>query len=283
MSLRVLSLNVEMFSWKFNLDNSATRSDSIIRKILEDDYDIVCLQQLFDRNARDKFIKLLNIRYPYLNIDENYGSYLVGSNSGLSIFSKFPINEKYQHSFSNYGGSDHLSKKGIMGIQITFQEKPLYIYNTHLQSGSSDEFKSSYSSISYSPPLHSMSSLSNMFGYGPTSEEIRMKQIDECMGKIMTWSNYNMNPSFILTGEFNILTKESNILYKNLIKQVNVFDNTVKDSFNFSFSLHQTGLTESDKRTNYTFITNQLQGDCIMTDRFRENTPHVALAGIYKF
>jgi len=86
-SVKILTFNVQFLPAS---DDDETRSVAIARRIKAVDYDIVVLNEVFDEEARDKFVAELGSQFP------SYVAYLgddaVGSqDSGLMLFSRFPF------------------------------------------------------------------------------------------------------------------------------------------------------------------------------------------------
>lgn len=149
--IKVLSLNCSLLSAFFDLlplkPNILGRAKKIGHKILTlaEEPDVVCLQEAFDTDAVAIIRGIIKDTYPHDFEDRDCGAFLVGANSGLVIFSKYPIIDTLLHTYEEATGDSFLSKKGIMGVKL--QVKPdvseekykndayAFIFTTHLQAG----------------------------------------------------------------------------------------------------------------------------------------------------
>jgi endonuclease/exonuclease/phosphatase family metal-dependent hydrolase len=85
-SFRMVTFNVQFLPGS---DDDETRSVRIADRILAADYDIIVLNEVFDEEARDKFVEKLQATYP--SFVAYIGSSEIGEDSGLMLFSKFPF------------------------------------------------------------------------------------------------------------------------------------------------------------------------------------------------
>ena len=143
--------------------------NNIIKVLIEQDADIICLQEVFDNNIRNKLIKNLN-KYKYY-----WNDYLLGD--GLIIFSKYDIINSNKYKFKNFYGFDCFVRKGIISILIydNINKKNIWIHNTHLQS---DVYPFSKEKTSFN----------------------RMKQLDEIDKYLKEFNQIN----HIISGDLNI-------------------------------------------------------------------------------
>lgn len=135
-SLRVLSWNVS--SWTEN--QSATDAvgrmglrDLMMDAVKEQDADVLCFQEFFESYAPELFaanipvLKQLGFNYyffsPYIRTMNG------GLAGGLCIFSKFPITDTVF-----YQPQKGTNSEGIAVADIQFQNRPVRIINTHLES-----------------------------------------------------------------------------------------------------------------------------------------------------
>tara|TARA_B100001250_G_C19650982_1_gene722669 strand:- start:184 stop:882 length:699 start_codon:yes stop_codon:yes gene_type:complete len=103
---------------------------NIVKKIINFNSDIVCIQECFSDILLDKIKKETCTIYPYLITGSLKKKFVLGENSGLVILSKYPINFQLFHNYKSSSGCDSLSNKGYLIVKIG----KLNIVNTHLQS-----------------------------------------------------------------------------------------------------------------------------------------------------
>ena len=118
-----------------DLRSSNTRATEIAENIATNENtqpDIICFQEVFDRNASKNLLGIL--QNSYSNIVYNVAPNEVGLNSGLVIASKFPIIDINFRPFNNLSGEDYLSNKGLLKVTVDLgNNKSATIYNAHLQ------------------------------------------------------------------------------------------------------------------------------------------------------
>ena len=93
-SLRILTFNVAMLedmAFPWSSDTNEDRAARIATRIKQGDYDIVVLNEVFDEQARDKFVDKLSGKYPYYV--SKVDSTLIGAfeDSGIMLFSRYPF------------------------------------------------------------------------------------------------------------------------------------------------------------------------------------------------
>jgi len=191
--IHLLTYNIYLLPVKTNeystFDNF--RVNQFINKI--DKYNIICLQEVFTNNYKNINLLLKKCK------EKGYNSYFVKTpsffsqylvNGGLLILSKFKIHDSGFVPFFYNKSYDSLSEKGILYIKIICNNKPIYVFNTHLQANYDYNLTTSYKKVM----------------------KLQLKYI------INTLKNYKNNNSIILSGDFNIDNKEfklSNLMYYN--------------------------------------------------------------------
>lgn len=96
--------------------------------------DILCLQEFFPSYLTKKMISdLANLGFIYNFLPETPRIHKV-IGSGLAIFSKIPIVNKFFKWFSDSSSVDSLSDKGYQCAKIKVKSRDFYIVNTHMQS-----------------------------------------------------------------------------------------------------------------------------------------------------
>jgi len=157
------------------------------------EFDIICLQEVFENSLKEKIIYELSDNQPYYLLGDTYKRYLVGEDSGLMVLSKYPIEFVKEHILEEYNFPDRMANKTI----LYFKVGDLNLMTTHLQSN-------------------------NMFD----NSELSRKQLRQ----IVEFSPFE---KFIITGDLNnnesdkFLKKEKNNFDKTWLNQTHV--NLLKD------------------------------------------------------
>ena len=109
-----------------------SRAKAIGHELLKKDYDMLCLEKVFDNRARKVLTEELGARYPYRCGPANSGC-SIKANSGVWVLSKFPIHEMQEIEFDDCGCIECLSRKGAMLLEANFHGHPFELLATHLQ------------------------------------------------------------------------------------------------------------------------------------------------------
>lgn len=121
---------------------SEERIDQIAEKILAQDPDVICLQEMADEKSSLRLVELLagSYRDMYLNIGPRR---LIKGGSGLFVASKYPIEEPHFEQFIASTNAQKFEKKGFFNFFITNQGKRFaQIANTHLQPSKNELYPS---------------------------------------------------------------------------------------------------------------------------------------------
>jgi endonuclease/exonuclease/phosphatase family metal-dependent hydrolase len=140
------------------LPNEDVRIRRISKFLLEKQYDIICLQEMFRKDLVDYLFASLGACKRFetksfktelalpVNIPEvskyNYYAYASSHHkfgkacAGLLILAKFPIRQAHQIKFDAKGvGTDRAARKGFLCVELDVGGYPLFITNTHMQAG----------------------------------------------------------------------------------------------------------------------------------------------------
>jgi len=109
------------------------RAEAIGKWLATSDYDIIVFQEAFCPLARRKIRRLLETRFPYQAGPANRKLFSFKTNSGLWIFSTYPILSSQSIIFKNRHGWDALSRKGALMVEINVNGASAQIAATHLQ------------------------------------------------------------------------------------------------------------------------------------------------------
>ncbi len=158
-TLNVLTLNAACLpSWittRFNdLRPTEERAKEIADSIYKnsDKYDVICLQELFSEAAFTIIHDRLCEKYGY-SVHHAGRSY-VGFNSGLCIFSKFPIEGADFQRYSGLFGEDAFTNKGFLSADLAVGDKKVRVYTTHAQAGGYPKFFKRHWLIGPAASLH---------------------------------------------------------------------------------------------------------------------------------
>lgn len=127
----ILTFNCQLLLWHTDTE----RARKIALQIIEEGPHIVCLQEVFDDEARAAIADGLKDEYPYYVSRAGFKAACgLGEDSGLMIFSKFPIEKVKFVLFYNCvcGLSDSVASKGAVRADIRIDGKIVRVINTHL-------------------------------------------------------------------------------------------------------------------------------------------------------
>lgn len=165
-TFKLLCLNSWMIPFKRKKANTRAK---LIGKYSRE-YDFVMLQEVFNRRQRKLITREINRGEWFDNRYQTTPLFRI--NSGVFNLSKYKIIKSSFKRFSNCGGAQCLSGKGVLHTRVRLPNSlELDIYNTHLQPFSS-------------------------------GKSIRAKQIKEILAHIKKTNNNKR--AVILTGDFNI-------------------------------------------------------------------------------
>jgi len=131
-TLRILQWNVEGFHQYEEEQEGQTYFAKMMDLIKKQNADILCFEEYFDHinehNLRPNTNSIINVGYPYhYFVASDYGKN--DYESGIAIFSKYPIIDSVTFSFKDNGKGEHL-----LYADIKVNEKIFRIFATHLQS-----------------------------------------------------------------------------------------------------------------------------------------------------
>ncbi len=137
-SLKIISWNLHLLPAPvFAKSKKKLRVDSIANHFTVNDtsVDILLFQEVFHKKRRNQLIQGLDQLYPYHTpvINSAKGKPFK-TNSGLIIFSKTPFVQMSSIKYEDCSGSDCIAFKGAQFIHTVWNNVPLLIVNTHLNS-----------------------------------------------------------------------------------------------------------------------------------------------------
>lgn len=139
--LRILSWNIKMLPifLKKHSHGPMKRARIIPQHIIQDQIDIIVFQEAFDFWPRRAIHKRLKDHYPYHIGPANKG--IFRTNSGILIYSKFPIRHLGEVDFEDCEGNDCMAKKGALLVEGMHNGIKFQVLGTHLEAGGPPEIK----------------------------------------------------------------------------------------------------------------------------------------------
>ena len=132
--IKVLSWNIYMLPhFVATHSNKKERATAIGKTLLESDYDVIFFQEAFHPIARNRILDQLEEKYPFHAGPANKKFFSLKTNSGLWIFSRYPILYSQSIIYKNKFGVDALSRKGALLVEIDVNGQRIQIAGTHLQ------------------------------------------------------------------------------------------------------------------------------------------------------
>lgn len=142
-TIKIASWNIQMIPriyapfTKLARKKQKVRTPKIIQYLNSTNFDIIVLQEVFDKSISNKFKTDLKIKYPYCLMPQKEGLTLKLS-SGVMILSKYPF-ELVKHVVFNVSKkSDRGAQKGCSLVKINVNDKEVLLAGTHLDSKSNN-------------------------------------------------------------------------------------------------------------------------------------------------
>ena len=142
-SLTIASWNIQMLPkvyqplTKLTRKKQSIRAPKIIQYLNAADFDLIVLQEVFDRSIQKEIAKSLIVNYPYqqMPIKESFTWKL---SSGVMILSKHPMKFLKNVIFNTSKKSDKAAQKSCVLVQVEIGSKILLLAGTHLDSKSQE-------------------------------------------------------------------------------------------------------------------------------------------------
>lgn len=132
--LRIISWNIAALNKYINWYNDPKkRIDMILKLLIEEEADIICLQEVFDYGVREDIIeKMESIGYHiHFSTDNRY----ILPKNGLMTLTRLEIEDRIEFDYNTSIGMEKWINKGILTTRIrTSLLGTIYIHNTHTQS-----------------------------------------------------------------------------------------------------------------------------------------------------
>ena len=109
-----------------------TKLNSVIKYIRTCPAELICLQEVFEITSLNKIIKdqIISEKYPYFVTGNMRSKYIFGENSGILVFSKYPITVQQWSPLDYMNFPDSFASKGVLYFSIGNKN----FATTHLQS-----------------------------------------------------------------------------------------------------------------------------------------------------
>lgn len=138
--LKILTWNIWMMPpISLHSLRNTKRASAIADELLKRDFDVICLEKVFDDCAREVLVSKLCGRYSYrwgpINTKDCFKF-----NGGVWVLSKFPMEEIREIEFNDCGGIECLSAKGAILLRGKFNGNPFELVATHLQGEEGPDF-----------------------------------------------------------------------------------------------------------------------------------------------
>ncbi len=135
--IKILSWNIYMLPG-FLGTGKKPRAEAIGQLLASSDYDVIVFQEAFHGNARKILSRLLSPAFPFQAGPANQKLLSLKTNSGIWIFSKYPIEQSHSIIFNTRHGTDAFSRKGALLAEIRIEGQAVQIVGTHLQNAGGD-------------------------------------------------------------------------------------------------------------------------------------------------
>lgn len=265
--LKVLSVNLHLFpAWlKQNKLSTEDGVDGIVERIKgliggDLEPDILVFQELWAPKGRYLMTKGLQDIWPYFLLDDRCGRFIIGINSGLAIFSKYPIVDYIRSDYRDKMGDETFARKGCLGVKIEVEAKYFYLFNTHLQSGIG-VIAEYFNKI---PKLgHWLSKI--ILGSTKSSTEVRRKQVAQAEEVIEEFTfGVKEGEKMLFCGDFNTSNKKV-AEYDNILEVLGAVDTFDAELSPFRGTI--TSRKNKDRRIDFQFdLSRGLKGYSIITE-----------------
>lgn len=122
-----------IISWNIQelfLYTNKWKVQNIINYLKTEPAEILCLQEVFEDPVKKKLLRNLSYKYPYHISGNDEKNLIIGEDSGLMVFSKYPIKKIKFSKLKNTFFPDNMASKGILYFKI----QGINFLTTHLQS-----------------------------------------------------------------------------------------------------------------------------------------------------
>jgi endonuclease/exonuclease/phosphatase family metal-dependent hydrolase len=138
--IKLLSWNIYMIPGIIGNGN-CRRGEAIGNILASSDYDVIVFQEAFCPWARKKIRQALSERFPYQAGPANRRFFSLKTNSGLWIWSRYPIVRSQSIVYHARHGIDALSRKGGLLVELNVSGQIIQVAATHLQNSGREQLR----------------------------------------------------------------------------------------------------------------------------------------------
>ncbi len=132
--IKILSWNIYMLPYLVaSHSGKKERAEAIGQTLASSDFDVIFFQEAFHATARKKILHQLQDKFPFHSGPANKKWWSLKTNSGLLVFSRYPIVYSKAIVYKNRYGVDALSRKGALLVELEVQGQRIQVAGTHLQ------------------------------------------------------------------------------------------------------------------------------------------------------
>jgi len=142
-TIKIVSWNIQMLPklyqpfTKLARKKQKTRAPKIIQYLNAADFDLVVLQEVFDKSIQRQLVNGLIVNYPYQQSPLKEGiTWRISS--GVMILSKYPLELKKHVIFNTSEKSDKAAQKACTLVEIEIGNKKILVGGTHFDSKSEE-------------------------------------------------------------------------------------------------------------------------------------------------
>ena len=141
-TISVLSWNIKFLPRAFAHigHRPLKRVEPIATHLIASEADVLVLQEAFDRKAKRRLKKSLNLVYPYTYGPANQEPGFK-INSGILILSKTPLLYRGEVEFSDCEKEDCFARKGALLVETVVAGRRIQVLGTHLEAGGPSSIK----------------------------------------------------------------------------------------------------------------------------------------------
>jgi endonuclease/exonuclease/phosphatase family metal-dependent hydrolase len=249
--VRMMTYNVHGFK-PYGDELNESVKEQMFKVIKTQNPDVICIQEFFTQfkgryDTIDSLKKMLNTKYYYFQPTMESQSEAFG----LAIFSKYPIKDRGKIVFAEGAGNE------CIYLDLTVNNKPLRVYNVHLQSISFE--KEDYQYLDKVKEMDTkMGPTKRIAGMLKRAFKKRSEQVDLMKAHMKTCTT-----PYVIAGDFNdtpasyAVTKMTDSLNNAFIKQGAGFGRTYNGKFP-NFQIDYIATTKDIEVTNYHIIEAKL-------------------------
>jgi len=132
--LKVLTWNIYSLPFVINTSNRIERAKGVVEVLQQSDYDVIVFQETFHKKSFQIIERGLKATFPYhIKVERKVG--FLKHHHGIFMVSKYPFELLGTIAFKHCKGSDCLSRKGAILIELEKDRQMFQVLGTHLQSG----------------------------------------------------------------------------------------------------------------------------------------------------